>query len=349
MGQTLQIVHYINQFFGNIGAEDKADTPCQLRSGPVGPGMAFKNIFGDRAEIVATVICGDNFIAENLDDTSMAVAEMVAEHKPDLLLAGPAFGSGRYGMACGAVCKVVERHLGIPVVTGMSEDSPALEIYKAHAYVVPTGKSTAKMREAAQKMAELALCLADGRTPPEGTYYPRGIREVVLLDATAAVRAVDMLVASLTGQPVTTELPLPSFEKVPPVPAITHLFKATIVLITEGGMMPIGNPDKIEMSFATKFGRYSLAGLSAMDAERFTVAHGGYDNSFARADPNRLVPLDVLHDLAIEGVIGTVGEVFYTTAGNGTSVENAIRFGREIAQDIRKTFGDRVGVVLTST
>jgi hypothetical protein len=44
-----------------------------------------------------------------------------------------------------------------------------------------------------------------------------------------------------------------------------------------------------------------------------------------------------------------VGEWFYTTAGNATSVVNAARFGREIARDIRKTFRDKVGVIFTST
>ena len=37
----LRIVHYINQFFANIGGEEKADYQPELREGIVGPGMAF--------------------------------------------------------------------------------------------------------------------------------------------------------------------------------------------------------------------------------------------------------------------------------------------------------------------
>jgi betaine reductase len=103
------------------------------------------------------------------------------------------------------------------------------------------------------------------------------------------------------------------------------------------------------MSMASKFGAYSLEGLSRMAPDRFTVAHGGFDNQFARADPNVLVPLDVLRELAAEKTVGALGEVFYTTAGNATSVENSSRFGREIARDIRRRFGERVGVIFTST
>ena len=349
MERPLRIVHYLNQFFGQIGGEDKADVGCEVRPLPVGPGLAFKQLFADRAEIVATVICGDNFIAENLEETSQAVAETVARHAPDLFLAGPAFSSGRYGMACGAVCRAVAHRLRIPVVTGMSEDNPALAIYRSHAYVAPTGKSAAKMREAAQKMVELALDLAQGRTPPEGAFYAQGIRELIRLQQTGAVRAMDMLVASVSGRPFTTELPLPTFEKVMPAPALSDLSQATIVLGTEGGITPVGNPDRIEMAMATRFGRYSLTGLESMLPERFSVAHGGYDNRDVREDPNRLVPLDVIRDLAGEGVVAAVGEFFYTTAGNATSVDNATRFGQQIAKDIRETLGDNVGVIFTST
>ena len=34
----LKIVHYLNQFFGQIGGEDKADIPPRLKKGTVGPG-----------------------------------------------------------------------------------------------------------------------------------------------------------------------------------------------------------------------------------------------------------------------------------------------------------------------
>ena len=36
-----KVVHYINQFFANIGGEEKADYPAEVREGEVvGPGLA---------------------------------------------------------------------------------------------------------------------------------------------------------------------------------------------------------------------------------------------------------------------------------------------------------------------
>ena len=349
MDRPMRIVHYLNQFFGQIGGEDKADTPCQIKPGPIGPGILFQQLFGDRGKIAATVICGDNFAAQSLEETGQKVAAMAAEHAPDLFLAGPAFSAGRYGLACGAACQAVGTRLGISAVTGMSEDNPAVQIHRSHAYIVPTGRSSAGMREAASNMVGLSICLAEGRALPEGAYFPRGIRELVVLESTGAKRAVDMLVARLAERPVITELPLLHFEKVPPARPLEDLTQATIILVTEGGIIPAGNPDGIEMSMATKFGKYSLSGLDRMTSERFTAAHGGYDNQYAKADPNVLIPLDVLRELVAEEKIAALGEDFYTTAGNATSVENACRFGKEIARDIRKQHKEKVGVILTAT
>src|SRR5919198_338712 len=52
---TLRVVHYLNQFFAGIGAEDKADAPPGHRGGPVGPGRVLQQLLGDRGEVVATV------------------------------------------------------------------------------------------------------------------------------------------------------------------------------------------------------------------------------------------------------------------------------------------------------
>ena len=60
----LRVVHYLNQFFAGIGAEDKADTPPGQHQGPIGPGRLLQQALGDRGQVVATVYCGDNYMAE---------------------------------------------------------------------------------------------------------------------------------------------------------------------------------------------------------------------------------------------------------------------------------------------
>lgn len=48
----IKVVHYINQFFAQIGGEEKADYPAEIRVGEVvGPGLALTQNFKDDAEI----------------------------------------------------------------------------------------------------------------------------------------------------------------------------------------------------------------------------------------------------------------------------------------------------------
>ena len=69
---------YINQFFGQIGGEEKADYPAELRVGEiVGPGQALTQQFGEEAEIIATIVCGDSYFNENLDKAKADILEMV--------------------------------------------------------------------------------------------------------------------------------------------------------------------------------------------------------------------------------------------------------------------------------
>ena len=149
--KKLRVVHYMNQFFGQIGGEEKADVAFSVKEGPVGPAMLLQKILGEDGTVVATIICGDNYFATNLDRASQEALELVEPFKPDLLFAGAAFAAGRYGVNCGEFCKTVGGKLGIPAVTGMYQENPGVEIYRKDCYIAQTGDSAAKMPEAMQK------------------------------------------------------------------------------------------------------------------------------------------------------------------------------------------------------
>jgi len=345
-----RVVHYINQFFAGLGGEEKADIPPQDREGPVGPGLAFNAAFAGEAEIVGTVICGDSYFNEHREEAEAEVLERIKKYDPDLLVAGPAFNAGRYGMACGSVCKAAREILNIPTVTGMFPENPGVEVFKKDVYIVRTAGSAAGMRDAVPKMAKLALKLVKGEplgTPAEEGYIPRGIRKNVFVEERGAKRAVDMLVKKLNGEPFETEYPMPDFDRVPPAPAVKDLSRATVALVTSGGIVPKGNPDKIEASSASRFGKYDIEGVDCLTPERFQTAHGGYDPTYANQDPNRVLPVDVMRELEREGVIGRLHRYYYATVGNGTSVANARKYAQAIAREL---IADGVqAVILTST
>jgi glycine reductase len=140
---------------------------------------------------------------------------------------------------------------------------------------------------------------------------------------------------------------MPVFDRVTPRPAVKDLSKAKVALVTSGGIVPKGNPDHIESSSASKFGKYDLNGVAALSAATHQTAHGGYDPTYANDDPNRVLPVDLLRDMEKEGVIGSLHNVFYATVGNGTSVANSKSFAHTIGEQLKEAGVD--AVILTST
>ena len=323
----LKVVHYINQFFAQIGGEEKADYPVELRKGEiVGPGMALTQNFKDDAEIIATIICGDSYFNENLDTAKEEILKMVKELAPDVFVAGPAFNAGRYGVACGTIAAAVQEELGIPAVTGMYVENPGADMFKDKVYIVSTKNSAAGMRDAVKKLAPLTVKV--GRGEPVGAsceegYIPNGIRVNFFEEERGSKRAVKMLLAKLADKPFTTEYPMPDFDRVAPNPAVKDLAHAKIALVTSGGIVPKGNPDHIESSSASHYGEYDITGVMDLTEDTYETAHGGYDPVYANEDADRVLPVDVLRDMEKEGVIGELHHLFYTTVGNGTAVASA--------------------------
>ena len=137
----MRVVHYLNQFFGGIGAEEHAGKSLEIREGAVGPGRLMEQLFGDGARVVMTLVCGDNYAVERQEELTAAVLEKVKETNPDLFVAGPCFDAGRYGMAAGALCAAVQSILGIPVITAMSEGT-LVRISIARRFLSSTRAST---------------------------------------------------------------------------------------------------------------------------------------------------------------------------------------------------------------
>lgn len=269
-----KIVHYINQFFAGIGGEEKADYTPELREGVVGPGMGLKAALGEDYEIVSTIICGDNYFGENLDAATDTIIEMVKKCEPDVFVAGPAFNAGRYGVACGTICKAVEERLGIPVITGMYIENPGVDMFRKDLIIVDTPNSAAGMPKVLPVMSALIKKMAAGEEilgPKEEGYIERGIRVNYFAEKRGSERALEMLVKKLKGEEYGTDLPMPKFDRVAPAEPVKDIKHAKIAVVTSGGIVPTGNPDHIESSNATKWGKYDITGMDRLSADEFTT------------------------------------------------------------------------------
>jgi betaine reductase len=348
--EMMRVVHYLNQFFGGIGGEDKAYLTPRVTEGPIGPGRIIQAALGKEGQVVVTAICGDNYFAENIAGASEEITKMIRSYHPDVVIAGPAFNAGRYGIACGAISKTAQDQLGVPAVTGMYRENPGVDLYRQDVYIIETTGSAVTMTEVLAKMVSLARKLVAKekvRKPAEEGYFPQGLLVNEISERTGAERVVEMLLSKLQGRPFESEVARPTYDRVKPAPAIRDLGLARIALVTDGGLVPKGNPDKIEVRTATHYGRYDIRNVEILNAADYEVSHEGYDSVFIRQDPNRLVPVDVLRELEREKVIGQLHEKFYSTTGLANIVEVMRKLGKAIAEELKAEGVS--GVVLTST
>ncbi|MBR5490263.1 MAG: glycine/betaine/sarcosine/D-proline family reductase selenoprotein B [Oscillospiraceae bacterium] len=349
MADKLRVVHYINQFFGQIGGEDAANSEIIVEEKPIGPGIGINSMLAGRGEIVATIICGDNYIAEDLDAVTEKVVEIVKQYEPDIFFAGPAFNAGRYGVACGSVCAAVKKQLGIPAVTAMFEENPGREIYAPDICILKAADNARRMAVELKKMVAFGLSLYDGTIeydPEKEGFFERGWMILKRHEERASMRAINMLMDKMANRPYKTEIPMQIEEKIPAPAPLTNLAESTIVLITDGALCPQGNPEGMKTSTSTQFHVYSTEGKDSLTKEEYTCVHGGFDTSYVLADPNRLVPLDALRKLERDGVC-KVHNAFLSTSGLTTPVTNSINIAKGMIEYVRNHGID--AAILTST
>ncbi|MGE5306363.1 MAG: glycine/betaine/sarcosine/D-proline family reductase selenoprotein B [Alphaproteobacteria bacterium] len=347
-----KILHYLNQFFAGIGGEEKAGQELVFLPKPAGPGNWLRDALKAHAVDYATVVCGDNYFHEQKETALASLTDVMAQFAPDLFIAGPAFHAGRYGIACAKTSSFVRERWNIPVLTGLYEENPGAQEIGRHVFVIQTGSSAASMQATLKRFAELAALLLDNDTDKIQRFkeeYCLKIPRRFTVEATAPdyVRAADMLLAKLHGKAFETEIP--RIEMAPhPIPAsIENLARATLAIVTEGGMVPKGNPDRLESSRGTKYFKYSIKDRDDLREGEFEAMHTGYDTSTVNQDPDRLVPLDALRCLERAGKFGRLHDCYYVTTGTGAMPAKMQEIGAGIAAELSAAAVD--GVILTAT
>jgi glycine reductase len=335
----MKVVHYLNQFFGGIGGEDSANEPARLVEGAVGPGRALDAALGDAGSVTATIICGDNYFVENEDEARVFVKNAIDEHKPDVIVTGPAFDSGRYGLACGLVSQIA-RASGVPSISAMEPDNSGVAVYRREMICYPTGSNVADMPNILQQLAGLASRLGAGETlgsaHDEG-YIPRGIRTDMEHEKPGSTRAVDMVLARIAGRPFDSEIVIRDYDHVTPPPPLESLAGIKVAIVTSGGLVPKGNPDKLAAARADSYFHYSIEGMTELKVGDWESIHGGYGHRWVNEkDPNYVVPLRSLRKLESQGAIGSIYGSYISTVGNQTSIGNARQFGREIVEEFEE-------------
>lgn len=350
MADKIRVVHYINQFYAGLGGEDTASVGISVREEPVGPGLLLAQNLGDDYQIVATIICGDNHIAENIEPVCAEFVEIVKKYNAQLFIAGPGMNAGRYGVGCGAATAAVTEQLDIPAVTALYSENPGTDLYKDRCYILQTDNRANRMRIFIKDVADFAKRLVEGDFIGDGKkekYHGSGPAIKIDYSIPAAKRGLDMLLKKYYKQNFKTEVMMPNHEELP-LPVLKRpLNEIKVAVVTDGGLVPAGNPDNMVVTNSTTYNRYTFGDVERLDAADYEVRHQGYNNAFVLEDPNRLVPVDALVSLQKEGKIGEVFHSYYTTAGVMTPMDRGKKFGEGIAKDLLENDVD--AVILTST
>ena len=348
----MKVLHYLNQFFAGIGGEEKAGQEVLFIPRAVGVGGAIENNLKDRGIEYATLACGDNYFHEEEEKALTMIRATLEQFRPDLFLAGPAFNAGRYGLACAKVCSWVRDNWRIPAVTGMHEDNPGTKEIGRHVFVIQTGASTASMQDSLKRFSLLIeglLARDENAIANFRAEYclPIPRRFTVRSPVPDYVRAADLLLAKLKGEPHESEIPQIE-AKLHPIPNLTvDLKDATVALVTEGGLVPKGNPDRLESSRGSKYFKYALEGRENLRQGEFEAKHTGYDTSTVDKDPDRIVPLDAMRILEKSKRFKKLYDHFFVTTGTGAMPSKMEKIGAGIAEEL--TSSGVGAVILTAT
>jgi glycine reductase complex component B subunit gamma len=348
----MKVLHYLNQFFAGIGGEDQAGHAVEFLPRAVGSGAVLEQALRGHGVEYATIVCGDNYFHEAEAAALQAIGTALDEFRPDIFLAGPAFNAGRYGIACAKVCSWARDYYRIPAITGMHDNNPGTTEIGRHVFVVQTGASAASMPESLKRFAQLIEALIakdDAAVENFRAEYCLAIprRFTVQTDKPDYTRAVDLLLAKLGGQSYESEIP--RIESVPHViPNLRGELKdATVALVTEGGLVPSGNPDRLESSRGSRYFKYSLNGRDDLKQGEFQAMHTGYDTAKVDQDPDRIVPLDAMRELEKAHRIKKLHDHYFVTTGTGAMPSKMAELGTGIADELANAGVN--AVLLTAT
>ncbi|CUX46353.1 Glycine reductase complex component B subunit gamma [Clostridium sp. C105KSO13] len=159
-----------------------------------------------------------------------------------------------------------------------------------------------------------------------------------------ADRAIEMVLKKIKGEQFTSELLPPHFDVVEPALPVASLNTVKLALISDGGLIPEANPDKLKPNGSTTWGCYNWDELLA---DKHFVIHSGYDGTWVLENPNRLFPVDVLREFQADNKIGTLHPDVYVACGNCASVAASKTKGEQIAQALLTQ--EIEAAILTST
>ena len=288
---------------------------------------------------------GDNYFHEHKDAAKEAIVREVDKVHPDIVVVGPAFNAGRYGLAAVEICQTLAEQLGLRCVAGMEPENPGVNLSRDYhndkVFLLPTAETAAGMGRALSTLAPFACRLAAGEAMAR-------VRPTRKDTSRAAFDGLNGRTDRASSAPSICCSPRwkvdPSSPKCrwrfgitfEPAPPVQNAAEAKLAVVSTSGVVPWGNPDGFKTYRNTSWRKYNFVELKALEPGKWEAVHGGYNVADMNRNPHYGIPLDALRALEAEGKIGRgkLYPAYYMIPGNQGSPTVMRRVGQEIAADL---------------
>lgn len=170
----IKVVLFLNQVLSGFGEDERMNIAPLLFKGAAGPGMILRpKLKPLGADIVGTLICGDNYFLENKEEAINSLLDMITKLGADIVICGPALNYKRYGECCGHLAKAIEERLNIRAFAAMAPDSTGTEMFRKELYIIKTpGRGGIGLNDSLKKITNFAVKLA--KKQPIGSFSEEG-------------------------------------------------------------------------------------------------------------------------------------------------------------------------------
>lgn len=156
-----KIILILNHVTAGMGSDENAQLPPSGKNAVLGPGQTLNHFFQTNdAEIVATLYCGDQYYLANKEEVNKKFVGFAKKIGADAILCGPAMHYPNFGEMAGELVKVFNKQ-GIPAAAAMSDENPAVSIYR---HAIPIIKMPKKggigLNDSYKNMAQFVSTLA---------------------------------------------------------------------------------------------------------------------------------------------------------------------------------------------
>ena len=174
--KMIRVVQFLNQIQAGLGSDERMDIGPQMENGAIGTGMLLRTmLMRQQANIVGTVICGDNYFLQNKESAIKELSDMVKNFKADVVICGPALNHKRFGECCGYFAEYMRDECSIPAFAAMAKESTGTPAFRKRVYIIETPKAGgAGLNSSLRKIAKFAVKLANKDligTPSEEGYF----------------------------------------------------------------------------------------------------------------------------------------------------------------------------------